>query len=140
MVSIVNETPLPSQALDTPEAAKLYWDNVIATQIDHEHDKENLIVVLLNSRCVPYAWNRVSVGVLNSTLGHPREIMRPLIVGGAARFIMMHNHPSGDVSPSQADIALTTRINEISILMEIPLADHVIVGNYYYSLRESGLI
>ena len=148
--SVVTEPALPynwsTTPADTPEIVRDLWHSVIASQPDHESDKENLIVVLVNTRLTPIGWNRVSLGSINETCAHPREILRPVIAGAAHGFILMHNHPSGDASPSRADESTTRRIVEAATLMQIRFLDHIIIGAPapgrcdYYSFREAGII
>jgi len=134
------------RALDTPEKCLEFWNTVIATQPDHEPDKESVIVVLLNTRLSPLGWNRVSLGTVNESNAHPREVLRPVIAGAAHGFLMMHNHPSGDVTPSQSDEQTTRRMVEAAKLMQLRFIDHVITGvggpgrSPYYSFREAGII
>jgi DNA repair protein RadC len=123
-----------------PENLFRFWREIIATQPDYEPDKETLVVVLMTSRLRPYAWHRVSLGTVNECSAHPREIMRPVIAGGAYAFALMHNHPSGDPSPSKADLEVTRTIRECADLFQVRLLDHVIAGDTYYSFRESCLI
>ena len=131
---------------DTPENLLMFWREIIATQPDHEPDKESVVVVMMNTRLRPYAWHRVSLGTVNESPACPREIFRPVIAAGAYGFAMMHNHPSGDCSPSRSDESTTRRIVEAANLLQIRLIDHVIVGESapgrspYYSFREAGLI
>ena len=131
---------------ETPEKLLQFWRDVIEQQPDYEPDKESVVVVMLNTRLRPYAWHRVALGTVNECTAHPREIFRPVIASGAYGFAMMHNHPSGDATPSRADEAITRRISEVGNLMQIRLVDHVIVGepspgrSPYFSFRESGLI
>lgn len=83
----------------------------------------------------------VSKGNLNSSIVHPREIFKRAVLNNAASIICMHNHPSGDPTPSQNDIDITKRIDEAGELMGIPLLDHVIIGDgTYISLKEKMLI
>ena len=131
---------------DTPENLLKFWTEIIATQPDHEPDKESVVVVMVNARLRPHAWHRVSLGTVNEAPAHPREILRPVITSGAFGFAIMHNHPSGDSSPSHADEALTRRINEAATLLQLRLIDHVIVGvpapgrSPYFSFREAGIV
>lgn len=142
-VSTVREDTV-DYVTDTPEMLYQFWRDVVAAQPDYEPEKESLIVILLTTRLRPYAWHRVSLGTISETLAHPREIMRPVVAGGAYAFAMMHNHPSGDPSPSQADIKMTNRIRECADLFQIRFIDHVIAGepsrgrSPYHSFRESG--
>ncbi len=145
-INVVREDRLTHTVTDTPDRLYEFWKTIIAEQPDFEEDKESVVVILLNSRYVPYSWNRVSVGTASESSAHPREIMRPVIVGAASAFAIMHNHPSGDPSPSRADEIVTRRMVEVAAIMQIPFLDHVIVGEPaphrmpYYSFREVGLI
>jgi DNA repair protein RadC len=109
-------------------------------------DRESLRVVLLNTKQHLIKVCTVSQGTLNESLAHPREIFKPVIVHSAYAFIMVHNHPSGDPSPSEADLRLTRRINEASRILQLQLIDHVIIGSpaagrsSYFSFKESGVI
>ena len=80
-----------------------------------------------------------SIGTLNSTLVHPREVFREAIKRGSASIIVSHNHPSGDSSPSPEDLALTRRLRDAGRLLGIELADHIIIASGgYVSLRATG--
>ena len=82
----------------------------------------------------------VSVGSVNEAIVHPREVFCPLVALAAYAFIIVHNHPSGAPTPSKADKAFTRRLAEAAAFMEIYLLDHVIVGDYYFSFKEAGLL
>lgn len=144
-VNTVRETPCDINA-DQPEELFRYWQDVIATQPDHEPDKESVVVVMLTTRMRPFAWHRVSLGTVSEATAHPREVFRPVIASGAYAFCMMHNHPSGDPSPSRADEVITRRLAQAGELLQLPLIDHVVVGEPspgrtpYYSFREAGII
>ncbi|MEM7147099.1 MAG: DNA repair protein RadC [Verrucomicrobiota bacterium] len=108
--------------------------------------KESLRVLLLNTR---YEWIRteeISLGSLNESIAHPREVIQPAIVHSAYAFILVHNHPSGDPSPSTADRDLTRRLAAIGHDLGLELADHVIIGrprddnDPYFSFKEMGLL
>jgi DNA repair protein RadC len=70
----------------------------------------------------------ISIGTLNANLIHPREVFKPAIENGAAAVILAHNHPSGVVKPSEADIEVTSQLVEVGKIVGIPLIDHVIIG------------
>lgn len=147
VVSVVREGATLMKLLDSPEAAYEYWQATVAAEPDYEPDKESVVVVCLNARMEPIAWNRVSLGTCAECSAHPREVMRAVIVSGAHAFVMMHNHPSGDPSPSKADEIVTRRIDQAAELLQIRFADHVIVGDRrgtryqpYFSFREAGSI
>ncbi|MEO0199109.1 MAG: DNA repair protein RadC [candidate division WOR-3 bacterium] len=79
----------------------------------------------------------ISIGTVDKTLSHPREIFKPAIEISAVAVILVHNHPSGDPTPSREDIEFTQKIKQVANLMEIELLDHVIIGNNtYISLKE----
>lgn len=99
--------------------------------------KEHALVVWLNGRHQVVGWEDVSVGSLTEALVHPREVFREAIRRGAAAIVLLHNHPSGDPSPSEEDRALTRRLASVGELVGIPLVDHIIVADgEYYSLRD----
>jgi DNA repair protein RadC len=104
-------------------------------------EQEEFRVILLNTKNHVIRVFTVSVGTLNASLVHPREVLKPAISSCAASIILVHNHPSGDPSPSEEDIELTTRISQACELIGIILLDHVIIGDdRFYSLREEGTI
>ena len=108
--------------------------------------KESLRVVLLDTKLRLMRVEEVSLGSLNECLAHPRDILRPAISHNAYGFILVHNHPSGDPSPSEADRRLTVRISEAARLLQVNLLDHLIIGTPapgrlpYFSFREAGVI
>ncbi len=83
----------------------------------------------------------VSVGTLDASLVHPREVLKGLLLSNSAACIVAHNHPSGDPTPSQEDIALTRRLYDACQLVGVPVLDHVIIGTdgRYYSWKENGM-
>ena len=108
--------------------------------------KESLRVVLLDTKLHLLRVEEISRGSLNECLAHPREILRPAILHSAYAFILAHNHPSGDPSPSEADRRLTLRIAEAARLLQLTFFDHIIVGApsldrpAYFSFREAGIL
>ena len=137
----------PKPLLDSPESLTEFFRNSIEADEENEMQKEHLVLIALDSRLRLIGFNILSIGTLNETSAHPREIMRAAIVANASRFAIMHNHPSGDSSPSSADIRFTKQIREAAELMMIPLVDHIIVpsidsslASEYYSFREAGII
>jgi DNA repair protein RadC len=83
----------------------------------------------------------VSVGILNENLVHPREVFEPAIQCSAAQIIVAHNHPSGDVDPSEEDIAVTGKLKEAGRILGIEILDHVIVSQSgYLSFKEKKLL
>jgi len=132
----VAETPL-----DSPE--RIY--EFLAPQLGHQ-TQEHAVVLLVDTRLHHTATVPISLGSVNETIAHPREILRPVVVHGAYGFILAHNHPSGDPSPSRADEAMTRRIQDAAELLQVRFLDHVIVGRpsamrqAWYSFRAAGVV
>jgi DNA repair protein RadC len=105
-------------------------------------DREDLVVMLLNSKHRIIGIHTVSVGSLTSSLAHPREAMKAAILANAAAFILCHNHPSGDPTPSNEDHALTKRMYAASELLGVQLLDHIIIGDAgrWYSFQDEGAL
>lgn len=102
--------------------------------------KEHMKLVLLNIKCNLISVEEISIGSLNASIVHPREVFNPAIRKSSASIIMVHNHPSGDPTPSSEDTAITARINEAGKLIGIELVDHIIIGDgKYISMKERGL-
>ena len=118
------QEPLSQQKLDSPE----------------------LIYKLLGDEMRMLRIESVSVGSMNESIAHPREIFRPAITYSAYAVIVVHNHPSGDPSPSQTDHSLTRRLAEAAELLQIKLLDHIIIGAPsdtspgYFSFKEAGVL
>jgi len=93
-----------------------------------DHAQEEFHALLLNSRHRVIREILVTRGLLDSALIHPREVFRPAVGEGAAGIILVHNHPSGDPSPSKEDGNITNRIKEAGETLGIKLLDHIIVG------------
>ncbi|MPN14686.1 hypothetical protein SDC9_162013 [bioreactor metagenome] len=103
--------------------------------------KEHFIVILLSTKNHIIATPTISVGTLNASLVHPRELFKEAINYSAASVILVHNHPSGDPTPSKEDIELTQKLVKAGKLLDISVLDHVIIGdNKYVSLKEKGII
>lgn len=90
--------------------------------------KEHFLALYLDARNVVIHEEVVSIGSLNANIVHPREVFRPAIVHAAAAVVVVHNHPSGDVSPSKEDIQLTSRLVETGRMLGIEVLDHVIIS------------
>lgn len=106
-----------------------------------ELKKENFWVILLDTKNRVIRRERISEGSLDSSIVHPREVFRPAIRESASSIICVHNHPSGDPSPSPDDIRITERLKETAELVGIKFLDHLIVGrDSYESLADRGLV
>jgi DNA repair protein RadC len=132
---------LTKKRIDTPE---LVYDLLGAEM--RSLGKESLRVILLDTRYHFIKIEEVSLGSLNESVAHPREIFQPALIHSAYAIIVVHNHPSGDPSPSEADLRLTRRLAEAAKLLQITLLDHVIIGSPrdgrapYYSFKEAGIL
>jgi DNA repair protein RadC len=139
-------TPAEMQLCETPDKAAAYWWSHVVSHPYFAPDVETLVVVLLNTRRRVQGHHLVSNGILDTLLVHPRECLRAAVISAAAAFILMHNHPSGDPTPSEADIKVTRDIFRAGQLMRIELLDHVIIGKPsseqrgWVSLRELGYL
>ena len=108
--------------------------------------KESLRIILLDTRYNLIRTEDVSLGSVNESIAHPRDVFRPALIHSAYAVVVVHNHPSGDPSPSQADHGLTRRLREAAELLQIKLLDHVIIGAPaegrlpYFSFKETGVL
>ncbi len=103
--------------------------------------KEVFMILLLNSANYLLRDVKISEGSLNTSIVHPREVFQPAILESAASIILIHNHPSGEIIPSREDKNITYRLVEVGKLLDIPVLDHIIIGERkYYSFKEEGLI
>lgn len=99
-------------------------------------DREKFIAVHLNAKNRIISYEVVSVGSLNASLVHPREVFKAAILSNAASIILSHNHPSGDPNPSNEDLQLTKRLEEAGKLLGIEVLDHIIfAGKSFYSFK-----
>ena len=104
------------------------------------HAKEHLVGLYLDAQNSLIVRETLSMGTLNTTRTHPREVLHPAIVNHALGFILAHNHPSGNLIPSADDTEFTKAMRKAADLMGVDLHDHLIIGrNGYVSLRERGL-
>ena len=109
-------------------------------------NQEVLRVILLDTRQRLITMIDVTKGSLNESLAYPRDIFRPVISHSAHAFILVHNYPSGDPSPSEADLRLTRRLSEAARILQVQMLDHIIIGQPmngrqgYFSFKEAGTI
>jgi len=125
---------------DAEEAARL-----VLPYLRVDSGRESFIALMLDTRHSPIGVVTVSVGSLNASIVHPREVFRPAIIAGACALILAHNHPSGVTTPSEDDIEITRRLCKVGELVGIEVLDHVILGNDRastdcFSLRQAGLM
>jgi DNA repair protein RadC len=137
----LRECPSPEslQMCDTPDKAVEYWRLHVQTGPYFNPECECLVVLLLNTRRRVKGHQYLTMGTQDTLLVHPREVFRAAIIAAAAALVIMHNHPSGDPTPSEADIKVTRDLIRAGQLLKIDVLDHVIVGaGRHLSLREAG--
>lgn len=135
---------VPQARLDRPEAVYAYLKDILET---YPH-QESFWVVFLTTRHHAMGRQMVTLGTATASLAHPREVFRAAIVAGCTGIVVAHNHPSGDPSPSAADIQVTRQLREASRILAIDLVDHVVLGRPemdpagrgFYSFRDAGLL
>lgn len=107
----------------------------------NDEQREHFVMLLLNTKNEVIKKSTISIGSLNSSLVHPREVFKEAIKYSAASVILIHNHPSGSTSPSEQDINITNRLADGGKILGIRVLDHIIVGkNGYTSMKEQKLI
>ena len=127
------------QLCETPTQAADYWRTHITQHPYFNPECECLVVLILNTRRKIKGHYFVSVGTMDTILVHPREVFRLAVMASASAIIVMHNHPSGQSEPSEADIKITRDLLRAGQLLKIDLVDHVVIGNSNHtSLRELG--
>lgn len=105
------------------------------------HPVERFGVLLMDTRYRVLSTRLLSIGLLDGSLAHPREVFREALLAGAAVVVAFHNHPSGDPTPSQDDVQLTKRLQQAGAVIGVPLVDHVVLADdRYVSLRELGVL
>lgn len=140
-VTPLRECPVPEslELCDTPDKAAHYWRLHVAGNPFYNAECECFGVLLLNTRRRVKGHQLVSTGTLDTILVHPREVFRLAIAANAAAILVAHNHPSGEPSPSEADIKVTRDLIRAGQLLKIELLDHVVIGNpTHRSLKEMG--
>src|SRR5205823_7462275 len=132
---------LSKQKIDSPELV----NELVGAEMRRLR-KESLRVILLDTRYHLLRIEEVSLGTVNESIAHPRDVFHPAVAASAYAVIVVHNHPSGDTSPSQSDHSLTRRLAEAAELMQIKLLDHIIIGAQsnngpgYFSFKEAGVL
>jgi hypothetical protein len=121
------------QLCDTPDQAAAYWKLHIATHPHFNPECECLAVLLLNTRRRIKGHQLVSIGTQDTILVHPREVFRLAVTTAANALILMHCHPSGESSPSEADIKVTRDLIRAGQILKIEVLDHVIMGQGNFS-------
>lgn len=138
-IRMVRESPIYSERkIENPKEAVDLIGEVL-----RDMDREIICVVNLKTGGVPINCSFVSKGALNYAVANPREILKSSILSNAAQMILVHNHPSGNLTPSKADVRLTQQLQIVCEMVDIPLLDHIIVGGdnqEYFSFREGAML
>jgi len=139
----VRECPAPEYmpCISNPADAANYWRRHIATAPQFNADAECVAVLLLNTKMRVKGHHIASVGTLNEAMAPPREVFRVAVTSAAYAIVLMHNHPSGEPAPSDADRRFTRLLAEAGKVLHIEVHDHVIIGhNRHFSFREAGML
>ena len=147
MVQTLKEVSKPYGAMQAPTQLADFWRREVASADWFDPEKEHLVVVCLDAKLKLKAFNVVSIGLNNQTLLHAREVFRPAISVAAAHVVIIHNHPSGDPSPSSDDVRITRQMVKAGEVLGIPCLDSVIVGqpdqrnpSGFVSMKQAGLV
>ena len=144
-IGLVKAVKLKAMAVARVEKDAVFRNPQVVAQAYMERlrhlEKEYCIALYLDTKDSRIKDVELSIGNINSSIMSARELFRQALLCNAASVIIMHNHPSGDPSPSREDLLLTERIGQAAAVMEIPLLDHIIIGdNTYISLKEKGVL
>ena len=132
--SVLYEVPVIKSPAEVYQAAK----QLLAL---HEEPEEHFCILCLNTKNKIVGVHTISIGSLNASIVHPREVFKAAMLNNASEIICLHNHPSGDPEPSREDIETTRRLVEAGEIMGIRVLDHVIIGEQrYLSMKEKGLM
>lgn len=133
---ISQENAAESLSFRSPGSVARYF----MESLRHER-QENVILVLLDTRMTMIRSEVLSTGTVNLSLLSPRDVYMRALKGGAVYILLLHNHPSGDATPSEQDISATRKVREAGECLEIPLLDHIVIGDRCYtSMKEAGLL
>lgn len=135
-IRMAKERAAVSLCFQSPRTVAEYYMETLR----HE-EKEKILLLLLDNRLHLIEESIISVGTVNASLLSSRDVFMKALRFGASNLMLLHNHPSGDPSPSKQDIVITEKIKEAGKLMDIPLTDHIILGDgCYISLKEAALL
>jgi DNA repair protein RadC len=140
-VTALRECPTPDamQTCDTPDKIADYWHRHIVTHPYFDPERECFVAIMLNTRRRVKGHYLVSIGTMDTILVHPREVFRLAIMTAASGIVLAHQHPSGDATPSEADIKVTRDLIRAGQLLKIEVIDHLVIGRPdFSSLRASG--
>lgn len=131
-----------SQKVDGPKSVYAILSKVLESENEIDRMKEHFWVIGLNTHNAIQYIDLVSLGILNSSLVHPREVFRFSIFKAVSSLILAHNHPSGDARPSKEDMTVTRKLVDAGKIVGIEVLDHIIIGSgdAFYSFKEEGAI
>lgn len=129
--------PTLSYAIKSPEDAANIGKEFM--QI-HEEPEEYMYMICMNTKNKIIGVFEISHGSVNSSIVSPREVFQKALLANAVSIILMHNHPSGDPTPSREDIEVTKRLVDAGQILNVQVLDHIIVGDCYVSLKEKGYL
>lgn len=134
-VQLVRESSLSVQQkeINSPDIAYEIFEKYMVGL-----DREHFVVMMLDTKHKVIGIHTVSIGSLNSSIVHPREVFKPAILSNANSVILAHNHPSGNTSPSPEDIAVTKNLVHAGEVLKIEVLDHIIIGDGMRSMKQSG--
>ena len=140
-VKMVKETPLKVRGNKPKTVTNPATAAAIVTEALGCLDREAFGLLMLTTKNSILGFHVVSIGTLNSSIVHPREIFKAAFLAGAASIILVHNHPSGDPSPSQEDLEVTRRLVDAGNILGIAVRDHIIIGDdCFFSFKNDGLL
>lgn len=141
----LKETSVSKEVCDTPDKFVSFFHETTKNNPYYDPEcKETFFAFFLNTRKFVTGFQLISMGTLNTILVHPRDVFRAAIVANSAAIIIAHNHPSGDPTPSEADVKVTRDLIRAGQLLKIDVLDHIVIGKKteqnkgYTSLRELG--
>jgi DNA repair protein RadC len=141
----LRDIPYDSPMADTPEKVAAFARQALAGAAWHNPEVEQMVAVSLSTRRRITGFWLIACGTLDTILVHPREVFRTAILVNAASLVLVHNHPSGDPTPSAADVTVTRDLIRAGQVVKIEVVDHVILGHAqsangrgYMSMRELG--
>ncbi len=123
--------------IDNPEKIAEVLKSILLAEDENDRKKEHFWAIGLNSRNIIEYVELVSLGTINASIVHPREVFRLAMLKQATSIIISHNHPSGDSNPSEDDLAITKRLKNAGEILGIELLDHIIIGKEFYSFKDN---
>lgn len=127
------------QKANRPDLVADIFRAILKSESEIDQDKEHFWVMGCDTKLNVKFIELVTLGTLDASLVHPREVFRLAIMKGVSAIVVAHNHPSGEVTPSNEDKLVTNRLRDAGRILGIQLLDHVIVGDSYYSFAENNI-